>query len=53
MDEYNTSKVEDEQQTFAAFSIFQGLCADLDGMDPTRIFIGHSTGQITGIGGHT
>ncbi|KIK67000.1 hypothetical protein GYMLUDRAFT_843929 [Collybiopsis luxurians FD-317 M1] len=52
MDEYNASKVEDEQQTFATSSIFQGLRADLDGMGSARIFIGHSTGQTTGIGGH-
>ncbi|TDL20724.1 hypothetical protein BD410DRAFT_841150 [Rickenella mellea] len=33
-------------------SIFQGLRADLDGSGLTKIFIGHATGQTTGLGGH-
>ncbi|KAF8555454.1 hypothetical protein OG21DRAFT_1483894 [Imleria badia] len=33
-------------------SIFQGLRADLNGALHPRIFIGHSTSQTTGLGGH-
>ncbi|KAF5386054.1 hypothetical protein D9615_002424 [Tricholomella constricta] len=51
-DEYDASKKEDEQQPSATGSIFQGLRADLDGSGTTRIFIGHATGQTTGLGGH-
>ncbi|RDB24786.1 hypothetical protein Hypma_008085 [Hypsizygus marmoreus] len=51
-DEYDASKKEDEQQPFATGSIFQGLRADLDGNGSARIFIGHATGQTTGLGGH-
>ncbi|KAG5646295.1 hypothetical protein DXG03_003892 [Asterophora parasitica] len=51
-DEYDASKKEDELQTSATGSIFQGLRADLDGSGTTRIFIGHATGQTTGLGGH-
>lgn len=51
-DEYDASIKEDEQQPSATGSIFQGLRADLDGSGTTRIFIGHATGQTTGLGGH-
>lgn len=51
-DEYDASKKDDEKQTFSTGSIFQGLRADLDGAGQTRIFIGHATGQTTGLGGH-
>ncbi|KAJ6495551.1 hypothetical protein C8R47DRAFT_1213045 [Mycena vitilis] len=51
-DEYDASKKEDEQQPFATGSIFQGLRADIDGSGAARIFIGHATGQTTGLGGH-
>ncbi|KAF7376003.1 hypothetical protein MSAN_00015000 [Mycena sanguinolenta] len=51
-DEYDASKKEDEQQPFATGSIFQGLRADIDGTGATRVFIGHATGQTTGLGGH-
>ncbi|KAJ6607773.1 hypothetical protein B0H10DRAFT_2070382 [Mycena sp. CBHHK59/15] len=51
-DEYDASKQEDEQQPFATGSIFQGLRADIEGTGSARVFIGHSTGQTTGLGGH-
>ncbi|KAJ6593724.1 hypothetical protein B0H19DRAFT_1091788 [Mycena capillaripes] len=51
-DEYDASKKEDEQQPFATGSIFQGLRADIDGTGAARVFIGHATGQTTGLGGH-
>ncbi|KAJ6497900.1 hypothetical protein C8R45DRAFT_984590 [Mycena sanguinolenta] len=51
-DEYDASKREDEQQPFATGSIFQGLRADMDGTGAARVFIGHATGQTTGLGGH-
>ncbi|KAJ7675084.1 hypothetical protein B0H17DRAFT_1170632 [Mycena rosella] len=51
-DEYDASKKEDEQQPFATGSIFQGLRADIEGTGSTRVFIGHATGQTTGLGGH-
>ncbi|KAI0701855.1 hypothetical protein BC835DRAFT_1435271 [Cytidiella melzeri] len=50
-DEYEASKKE-EQDFEATGSIFQGLRADIDGTGSARIFIGHSTRQTTGIGGH-
>ncbi|KAJ7727670.1 hypothetical protein DFH07DRAFT_930749 [Mycena maculata] len=51
-DEYDASKKEDEQQPFATGSIFQGLRADIEGTGSARVFIGHATGQTTGLGGH-
>ncbi|KAJ7129825.1 hypothetical protein C8R43DRAFT_1026002 [Mycena crocata] len=51
-DEYDASKREDEQQPFATGSIFQGLRADIEGTGSARVFIGHATGQTTGLGGH-
>ncbi|KAF7321475.1 hypothetical protein MKEN_00668200 [Mycena kentingensis (nom. inval.)] len=51
-DQYDASKQEDQQQSFATGSVFQGLRADLDGEGSTRIFIGHATGQTTGLAGH-
>ncbi|KAJ7188459.1 hypothetical protein C8R46DRAFT_1171527 [Mycena filopes] len=51
-DEYDASKNEDEQQPFATGSIFQGLRADIEGTGTARVFIGHATGQTTGLGGH-
>ncbi|EPQ50196.1 hypothetical protein GLOTRDRAFT_141604, partial [Gloeophyllum trabeum ATCC 11539] len=51
-EEYDESRREDERYPFATGSVFQGLRADLDGTGSARIFIGHATGQTTGIGGH-
>ncbi|GJE97590.1 hypothetical protein PsYK624_138110 [Phanerochaete sordida] len=51
-EEYDASKKEDEQSPAGTGSIFQGLRADIDGTGAGRVFIGHSTGQTTGIGGH-
>ncbi|CAL1709408.1 unnamed protein product [Somion occarium] len=51
-DEYEASKREDEQEPEATGSIFQGLRADIEGNGTARIFIGHTTGQTTGLGGH-
>ncbi|PBK91347.1 hypothetical protein ARMGADRAFT_1013798 [Armillaria gallica] len=48
-DEYDASKQSDAENEK---SIFQGLRADLDGTGSARIFIGHATGQTTGLGGH-
>jgi hypothetical protein len=50
--EYDLSKGEDDSLPFKTGSVFQGLRADLDGTGHAKIFIGHSTGQTTGIGGH-
>ncbi|KAJ3533672.1 hypothetical protein NMY22_g7241 [Coprinellus aureogranulatus] len=50
--EYDASVQEDAKFPSSTGSIFQGLRADLEGMGATRIFIGHSTAQTTGIGGH-
>jgi len=50
-DEYDASK-EEEQGFEQTGSIFQGLRADIDGTGSARIFIGHSTRQTTGLGGH-
>ncbi|PPQ99714.1 hypothetical protein CVT24_009697 [Panaeolus cyanescens] len=50
--EYDASVQEDAKQPEATGSIFQGLRADLDGAGLARIFIGHSTAQTTGLGGH-
>ncbi|KAI0299353.1 hypothetical protein B0F90DRAFT_1810632 [Multifurca ochricompacta] len=51
-DEYDASVKAEEKAAFAAGSVFQGLRADLEGTGSARVFIGHSTGQTTGIGGH-
>ncbi|KAJ3518121.1 hypothetical protein NLJ89_g72 [Agrocybe chaxingu] len=51
-DEYDASCEEDAKQLEATGSIFQGLRADLQGAGTARIFIGHSTAQSTGLGGH-
>ncbi|KAH8102310.1 hypothetical protein BXZ70DRAFT_1017278, partial [Cristinia sonorae] len=51
-DEYDASKREDSKQPEATGSIFQGLRADVEGAGTARVFIGHTTGQTTGIGGH-
>ncbi|KNZ80421.1 Sacsin [Termitomyces sp. J132] len=54
-DEYDASEREEEQQSAATGSIFQGLRADLEGYDPSfplERSSGHATGQTTGIGGH-
>ncbi|TFK45667.1 hypothetical protein OE88DRAFT_1668942 [Heliocybe sulcata] len=51
-DEYDDSKKEDDRYPYTTGSIFQGLRADLDGTGSARVFIGHATGQTTGIGGH-
>ncbi|KAG7446407.1 uncharacterized protein BT62DRAFT_986911 [Guyanagaster necrorhizus] len=48
-DEYDASK---QCEAGSEKSIFQGLRADIDGTGSARIFIGHSTGQTTGLGGH-
>ncbi|KAI0646791.1 hypothetical protein C8Q79DRAFT_956470 [Trametes meyenii] len=50
--EYDASKSEDEKQGRTTGSVFQGLRADVDGLGQAKVFIGHSTGQTTGIGGH-
>ncbi|KAG9310114.1 hypothetical protein JVU11DRAFT_9726 [Chiua virens] len=51
-DEYDQSLADDKHQPVACGSIFQGLRADLNGVGHTHIFIGHATGQTTGVGGH-
>ncbi|KAF9484470.1 hypothetical protein BDN70DRAFT_910674 [Pholiota conissans] len=51
-DEYDASLEEDAKQPEVTGSIFQGLRADVDGTGAARVFIGHSTAQSTGIGGH-
>ncbi|KAF8497439.1 hypothetical protein F5888DRAFT_1634399 [Russula emetica] len=51
-EEYDSSVKAEKEAAYAAGSVFQGLRADLKGTGSTRVFIGHSTGQRTGIGGH-
>jgi hypothetical protein len=50
-DEYDESVAEEAKQKLSA-GIFKGLRADLDSSGTTRVFIGHATGQTTGLGGH-
>lgn len=50
--EYDASVQDDSKYPSSTGSVFQGLRADLGGDGTTRIFIGHSTAQTTGIGGH-
>ncbi|KAI0371771.1 hypothetical protein BV20DRAFT_1016624 [Pilatotrama ljubarskyi] len=50
--EYDASKSEDEKHGRRTGSVFQGLRADIDGTGQAKVFIGHATGQTTGIGGH-
>ncbi|KAG6379359.1 hypothetical protein JVT61DRAFT_11822 [Boletus reticuloceps] len=51
-EEYDRSVADQNDPTGFYGSVFQGLRADLKGAMHTRIFIGHTTGQTTGIGGH-
>ncbi|KAH7929282.1 hypothetical protein BV22DRAFT_1081369, partial [Leucogyrophana mollusca] len=51
-DEYDNSVLEEKKQPLSSGSVFQGLRADLNGLGTARVFIGHATGQTTGIGGH-
>ncbi|KAH8983017.1 hypothetical protein EDB92DRAFT_1804081, partial [Lactarius akahatsu] len=54
-DQYDSSVKAEERAAHATGSVFRGLRADLEGQVATgsaRVFIGHSTGQTTGIGGH-
>ncbi|EIW74063.1 hypothetical protein CONPUDRAFT_86046 [Coniophora puteana RWD-64-598 SS2] len=51
-DEYDNSVEEEKKQPKSSGSVFQGLRADLNGSGQARVFIGHATGQTTGIGGH-
>ncbi|KAG1807427.1 uncharacterized protein BJ212DRAFT_1449281 [Suillus subaureus] len=51
-DEYNVSIEEEKSQPVSCGSVFQGLRADLNGAGQAHVFIGHATGQTTGIGGH-
>ncbi|KAH8981254.1 hypothetical protein EDB83DRAFT_1390074 [Lactarius deliciosus] len=51
-DQYDSSVKAEERAAHATGSVFRGLRADLEGTGSARVFIGHSTGQTTGIGGH-
>ncbi|KAH6911937.1 hypothetical protein BKA70DRAFT_820711 [Coprinopsis sp. MPI-PUGE-AT-0042] len=51
-DEYEASTREDEKGWSSAGGIFQGLRADMEGHGASRVYIGHSTSQTTGIAGH-
>ncbi|CCM02906.1 uncharacterized protein FIBRA_05020 [Fibroporia radiculosa] len=51
-DEYDASIEEDKKQPEMTGSVFQGLRADIEGVGAAKIFIGHATGQTTGIAGH-
>ncbi|KZS96620.1 hypothetical protein SISNIDRAFT_450322, partial [Sistotremastrum niveocremeum HHB9708] len=51
-DAYDVSLKEEKEHPQTNGSVFQGLRADLDGTGAGRIFIGHATGQTTGLGGH-
>ncbi|KAF9529296.1 hypothetical protein CPB83DRAFT_906254 [Crepidotus variabilis] len=50
--EYDSSVKEDTKVGNFSGSIFQGLRADLGRTGDAKVFIGHSTSQSTGIGGH-
>lgn len=50
-DEYDASVAEEDKYKLSA-GIFRGLRADLEGSRTSRVFIGHATGQTTGLGGH-
>ncbi|KAH7924790.1 hypothetical protein BV22DRAFT_1034752 [Leucogyrophana mollusca] len=53
-DEYD-KRAEEDKSNPGTGSIFrgpQGLCPELHGEYAARVFIGHSTSQTTGIGGH-
>ncbi|KAI6015244.1 hypothetical protein F5J12DRAFT_816858 [Pisolithus orientalis] len=50
--EYDLSIADERDHPECAGGVFQGLRADLDGAGQARLFIGHATGQTTGIGGH-
>ncbi|KAF8131205.1 hypothetical protein EV363DRAFT_1584042 [Boletus edulis] len=51
-DEYDQSGINERKHACEFPSSFRGLRADLDGAANARLFIGHSTAQTTGIGGH-
>lgn len=51
-DDYDVSVEEEKRQPVSCGSVFQGLRADLNGTGQAHVFIGHATGQTTGIGGH-
>ncbi|KAG8813716.1 hypothetical protein FRC17_001459, partial [Serendipita sp. 399] len=54
-DEYDASEKEDIEGTEGSKdvgSVFLGLRADLEGNNSSRVYIGHATGQTTGISGH-
>ncbi|KAF8415202.1 hypothetical protein L210DRAFT_3465017 [Boletus edulis BED1] len=51
-EEYDRSVAYQHDPTGMCGSVFEGLRADLNGAMHSRIFIGHATGQTTGIGGH-
>ncbi|CAG7850452.1 SubName: Full=Uncharacterized protein {ECO:0000313/EMBL:CCA72144.1} [Serendipita indica DSM 11827] len=54
-DEYDASEkedVEDANGSKDVGSVFLGLRADLEGNNSSRVYIGHATGQTTGISGH-
>lgn len=51
-DEYDRSRINEQQHSSKFPFVFQGLIADLDGAKHTRVFIGHATAQTTGAGGH-
>jgi len=49
---YDASHSDNMGLTQEQSSIFDGLRGDLEGKNTSRIFIGHSTAQSTGMGGH-
>lgn len=51
-DEYDQSRINEQQHSSKFPFVFRGLTADLDGATHTRVFIGHATAQTTGVGGH-
>lgn len=54
-DEYDASEKEDLDGAGGSKdvgSVFLGLRADLEGNNSSRVYIGHATGQTTGISGH-
>ncbi|KAG8840644.1 hypothetical protein FRB91_005846, partial [Serendipita sp. 411] len=54
-DEYDASEkeeIEGNEGSKDVGSVFLGLRADLEGNNSSRVYIGHATGQTTGISGH-
>lgn len=50
--EHDLEKRDQDAEDKGEKSVFRGLRADLDGRGLSKVFIGHATGQTTGMAGH-